>query len=224
MFSMFLKIMAKTRLKDFIEIEYTGRIQETNQIFDLTSEELAKKENIHNPQAQYGPKVICLGEKHILPALDRFLMDKEPNKTYKIELKAKDAFGIKNTKFIKIMSAETLRKQKINPFPGLQISVGGRFGIIRSVAGGRVTVDFNHPLTGKNIIYEIKINKIIEKDEDKLKSMLENELGLSDKEYELKIEDKKAKISLKSKVPQQSKDEFLKNAKKLISSLEASFT
>ena len=36
--------MVKTKLKDFIEVDYTGRIKDNNQIFDLTSEELAKKE------------------------------------------------------------------------------------------------------------------------------------------------------------------------------------
>ena len=215
--------MTKTKEKDFIEIDYIGKIKESNQIFDLTKEEIAKKENIHNPKSKYGPKIICLGEKQIIPALDKFLEDKELNKDYTMELKPEEAFGKKDAKLIKIVSTEILKKQKINPFPGLQINASGMFGTIRSVAGGRVTIDFNHPLAGKNIVYQIKINKIIDSDKIKLKSLLESMLGLTNKEYELNIENNKAKITLKPTIPPEIKDEFLKKVKGLIPSLETSF-
>lgn len=214
--------MEKTKEKDFVEIEYIGRIKESNQIFDLTDENLAKKEKINNPNTSYGPKVICLGEKQVLPALDKFLLDKEVGKEYSIELKPEEAFGKKDAKLMKIIPADTLRKQKINPFPGLQINASGVLGTIRNVAGGRITIDFNHPLAGKNVIYTLKINRIIEKDEEKLKSLLENLLGLTEKEYEFKIENKKAAILLKPNIPQEIKAEFIAKVKELILDLELS--
>ena len=36
--------MTKTKEKDFIEIDYIGRIKNTGQVFDLTDAEIAKKE------------------------------------------------------------------------------------------------------------------------------------------------------------------------------------
>ena len=38
--------MSSIKKDSFLEIEYIGRIKETNKIFDLTDENLAKKENI----------------------------------------------------------------------------------------------------------------------------------------------------------------------------------
>ena len=33
-------------------------------------------------------------------------------------------------------------------------------GIIKSATGGRVIVDFNHPLSSKDLAYNVKVNKI----------------------------------------------------------------
>ena len=216
--------MTKTKEKDFIEIDYIGRIKNTGQVFDLTDAEIAKKEKIYNEEFKYGPKIICLGENQILPSLDKQLIDKEIGRNYVIELKPEEAFGKKDYKLIKIIPSEILVKQKIQPFPGLQVNASGLMGIIRSVAGGRVTIDFNHPLADRNLVYEIKINRIVENDEEKLKSLLENMLGLTKEEYGVKIEENKATISLKPKIPEKAKEELISKAKKLIPSLEISFS
>ena len=212
--------MTKTKEKDFVEIEYTGRIKETNQIFDLTSEELAKKENIYNPKANYGPKVICLGEGNILKSLDGFLMEKETGVILKIELKPNEAFGHKNPDLIKIFSVNDFKDQKINPFPGLQINASGMFGTVRSVSGGRVTIDFNHPLAGKNLVYEIKINRIVSNNIEKADSLTKNLFELSKKDYALEIKENKAFIKFKVNIPEEAKKLFLKKANELIPSLE----
>ncbi len=216
--------MLKTKEKDFIEIDYVGRIKESNEIFDLTSKELAEKEHIHNPNAHYGPRIICLGENQILKAIDKFLVDKEIGKDYTLELKPEEAFGKKDINLSKIVPIETLRKQRINPFPGLQIEASGLLGTIRSVTGGRVTIDFNHPLAGKNLVYEIKINRVIEKDEEKLRSLIENMFNVSPEGYTFDVESNNAKIKFKQVIPTKAKEELKAKAKQLIPSLEITFT
>ena len=215
--------MAKTKEKDFVEIDYVGRIKESNQIFDLTDKALAKKNNIYNENAKYGSRIICLGENQILPTIDKFLIDKEVGENYTLELKPEDSFGKKDSNLIKIVPSDILKKQKINPFPGLQIHAGGLIGTIRSVAGGRVTIDFNHPLAGKNLVYDIKINNIVEKDYQKVKSLVENMLNLSDKEYFLEMEGNKAKVKLNVTIPNKAKEEVKEKVKKLLSNIDLSF-
>ncbi len=212
-------LMVKTKEKDFVEIDYIGKIKETGQIFDLTDKDLAKKNNIYNAKAKYGSRVICLGENQILPAIDKFLVDKEIGKNYSLELKAEESFGKKDPSLIKVMPSDILLKQKIRPFPGLQIHAEGLMGTIRSVTGGRVTIDFNHPLAGKNLLYELKIGKVVEKVEEKLKSLIENMLNLSNDEYVLLVEGIKAKVSLKVAIPILAKKEVIEKAKKLVPAL-----
>ena len=148
----------KLKKGDFIEIEYIGRIKDDNKVFDLTNEEVAKKEGIHHKDHIYKPVIICLGFNDIIKGLDEELIGKEPGK-YKIEINSEKAFGKKTYDLIKLVPNSIFNKENIRPFPGLQVNIENLIGTIRSVSGGRSLVDFNHPLAGKDIIYEIEIKK-----------------------------------------------------------------
>ena len=92
-----------------------------------------------------------------------------------------------------MMPLSVFKKQKLDPFPGLQVNIDGTFGVVRTCSGGRVLVDFNHPLSGREIIYEIDIKKIITNDEDKVKSIIK---GLVNKEVSCSVKEGKAVIDL----------------------------
>ena len=83
--------------KDFIEIEYTGIIKETSQVFETTNEKIAKENNLHDPNKKYKPKIICIGQEQILPSLEKELINKEVNKEYDIELTPEKTFGKKKS-------------------------------------------------------------------------------------------------------------------------------
>ena len=161
---------------DFIQIAFIGREKENNHIFDLTDEATAKKENAYNPEMKYGPRTICVGEHNIVPGLDDFLVGKE-TKTYTVELTPEQAFGKKNPKLIKMMPLSVFTKQKIKPFPGLQLNMDGHLVTIKTVSGGRVVVDFNHPVSGRDVVYEITVKKIITDDKEKITHLIESGFG-----------------------------------------------
>ncbi len=202
----------KIKAKDFVEIEYTGKIVDLNQAFDTTYEETAKKENIHNKNMDYGPVIVCIGEKHLLPGLDRKLEGKETGKEYKIRLLPEEGFGKKSAKLLKLVPAKVFKQQQIQPMPGLEINVDGNPGRIMSVSGGRIIVDFNHPLAGKELEYEIKVNKVEKDKKAKLMALLKIELNAKD----AKVEEKDGKISIKKEFPKQIEDEAKKRIKSLI--------
>lgn len=214
--------MTQIKKGDFIEIEFTGRTKETNKIFDLTSEELAKKENLYNPEYEYGPRIICIGQKHVIEGLDKALEEKNENQSFTLELKPEQAFGKKDPKLIKTVPTETLKKQNINPIPGLQINASGILGTIRTVTPGRTTIDFNHPLAGKSLIYEVKINKIITDTKEKLQGLISALLRLRKKDYSLELKEKIAEIKV-TNIPDQIKEEFKTKAKELIPDIEITF-
>lgn len=204
----------KLKKGDFIEIGYTGKVKETNEIFDLTSEEEAKKNKIYNPKAVYGPVIICLGEGDLIKGLDEQLIDREIG-SYTIEIPSEKAFGKKDPKLMKIVSTNIFKKQKIMPFPGLRLNLDGFIGTVRSVSGGRTILDLNHPLAGRNLVYEIKINRIITKAEEQLKGFVTLHLGKSVK-TELKNDEAIIFIDL----PEKIKKEFEKKIKDLIKNIK----
>ena len=144
--------MIVVKYHDFVEIEYTGRTKDDNSIFDTTEEKVAKENGVYDKHVSYSPVIVCIGQNNILKALDDQMIGKETGKEYVFEISSEEAFGKRDAKLIQLIPAKKFRQQKIQPFPGLQLNIDGIFGIVKTVSGGRILVDFNHPLAGKDIV------------------------------------------------------------------------
>ena len=86
---------------DFIQIEYTAKIKETNEIFDTTNEETSKKEHLHKEGEIYEPKLIVIGENWMLKPLDEAFQTMEPTKPATVEIPPDQAFGPRDPEKIK---------------------------------------------------------------------------------------------------------------------------
>ena len=200
---------------DFIEIEYLGTVKELNRVFDLTSEADAKKHNLFDPKQKYAPVIICVGQGDVVKGLDDFLEGKEL-KSYTVEIKPDDAFGRENPKLMKIIPASAFNSQQIKPMPGLHVNFGGISGVIKTVSSGRCIIDFNHPLSGYHLIYNIKILRKVEKTEEKISSIFRL-LFNDDKNYELK----EGKLTVKIELPEQMQKELEKKIKATVPEIKS---
>lgn len=170
---------------DFVEVEFSGIVAENNEVFDTSDEAIAKKNEIYNQQNRYGSVIICVGEGVMLAGLEARMAGLECGK-HKISLKPQEAFGNKDAKFIQMIPASKFKEQKIQPFPGLQLNIDGAIGTIKTAGGGRVLVDFNHPLAGKEIIYELNIKRIVTDKAEQIGALLEIGIGLKPNKVEVK--------------------------------------
>lgn len=151
---------------DFIEIEFTGKAN--NEIFDTTHKEEAKKIGI---EADVKPIVISVGNEMVLKGLDENLEGKEIGKQYSIKISPEKAFGSRNPSLIKTIPIRVFKEKNMNPVPGLTLQMDNYLAKILSVSGGRVIVDFNNPLAGKEIEYSFKILKKVEDVKEKINSL-----------------------------------------------------
>ena len=179
--------------KDFVEIDFTGIIKESDQIFDTTEKENAKKIGLKDIK----PLKICVGEGMLLRGFDEALEGKELNKQYQIELKPEQAFGPRKPNLIKLIPMSVFLERNIHPYQGLMLNMDGMVARISSVSGGRVITDFNSPLAGKTIIYEFKINRVLDKLEEKAKTISDFFTG---EEAEVKLEGKKVIFTFNKKI------------------------
>lgn len=200
--------MAVIKNHDFVEIEYTGIIKENNAVFDTTSKSIAKENGLNDENADYFPMIICIGENQALKGLEEQIVGKETGKEYRFEISFEKAFGRRYPNLIQLITANKFRQQKIQPIPGLRINVDGLFGVIKTVSGGRCLVDFNHPLAGRDLIYNVKINKIVDDVKEKVDSLIKSSFHIKDAQIEIKEDS--ATISLKGKVPNKAQEEFKK--------------
>jgi len=192
---------------DFVELDYTGHIKDSNEIFDTTVEKTAKEAQIFAQGANYKPVIICVGEGHILPGIDEFLIGKDVG-NHKVELGAEKAFGKKRADLVRMIPQKRFEEQKIQPMPGLRLNIDGAVGIIKSVSGGRIVVDFNHPLAGRDVFYDIKVNRLVSDKKEQVTALMRVLLGM--REPKVELNGKKAKVILPVELPKELLDALKK--------------
>lgn len=171
---------------DFIKIAYTGRFED-GQVFDTTSEELAKENGIFNPRGMYGGDVVIVGSGHTIRGLDEDFIGKEVGYTGKLDIPPEKAFGAHNPALVESISVTKVAAQlkDTRPYPGMEIEVDGRKGVVQKIIGRRLRVDFNHALSGRNVTYEYTIESKLEEPMEKAKGLMALYTGASNMDIEL---------------------------------------
>lgn len=188
---------------NFIKVDYTGKIKETEKVFDTTREDVAKKEDLFNPKTIYGPALVIVGYGKIVKGLDEELLKMKVGDKKTVEVESENGFGKRDPKLLKLIPLSEFKKQKIDPYPGMVLNMDNLSCRILSVNSGRVRVDFNHPLAGKTLVYDIEIKGNIVKDVEKVEALCEY---YGCKDVEVKIKDKEigviTKIDLNGQIKQ----------------------
>lgn len=186
---------------DFIKIEFVGRL-ESGEVFDLTDEDIAKKEDIYNKNLDYSPIPVIVGEGFVIEGLDEALQDMEVGEEKKVTIPPEKGFGKRNPNLVRTLSKNAFKRV---PKPGMVIATpSGARGRVQSISSGRVRVDFNNPLAGKNLKYEVKVNKKIKDDVKKVKSIfkffkLDPEVKTNDREINIELKKLNSELENKAK-------------------------
>ena len=185
--------------KDFVKLNYTGKVKETGDVFDTTYEDVAEEADIKNENKDYHPMILAVGSTQLLSKLHDEIKKMDVGEKQTVEIPCEEAFGKRDPSLIQLIPMKEFKKQNIKPFVGMPLSLDGQHGIVRTVDGGRVRVDFNHELAGKDIIYEIEIVDTIDDNVEKIKGLIEVYYGnpnIDLEKTEILIEDGVAKITL----------------------------
>jgi FKBP-type peptidyl-prolyl cis-trans isomerase 2 len=153
---------------DFIKIDYTQSVD--GQIMATTDKELATSNGIFDEEIQYGPHLIVVGAGQLVDGMEEDLLGKEIGYSGKIEIPPEKAFGIRDPKKVEIIPINKFKEEK--PVPGMRVGVENKVGVVTRIIGRKVSVDFNHPLADKSVVYDYKILESIEDQAEKLKSLI----------------------------------------------------
>jgi FKBP-type peptidyl-prolyl cis-trans isomerase 2 len=175
--------------KDFIEIEFTGKIKGGDTFDSNIKKDLEKAKIKGNPK----PLIFCLGEGMFLEGIDSFLIGKEKGE-YTIELSPEKAFGKRDAKLLQMIPMRIFHQHQINPIPGATFNFDGRLARIVTISGGRVMVDFNNPLAGKEVEYFVRILRKVDDKKEQVEALNDFffrknlDFEIKDKELILKVE------------------------------------
>jgi peptidylprolyl isomerase len=163
---------------DFLLIEYTVRVKDTGTIIDTTDLELAKRENVYDPNKLYGQTLIVLGKNWLNPYVEEEIAKMSENEEKEIEVPPEKAFGLRDPNKVKVFSLRDFQRRGYEINVGDTVEVGGMRGIVRQISGGRVVIDFNHPLAGKVIVYKVRVVKKLEDFQEKVRALASRHLNI----------------------------------------------
>lgn len=174
---------------DFIKVDYTEYVD--GQAIATTDKDIATEKGIFEEEIQYGPRLIVVGSGQVVSGFEEDLLGKEIGYSGKVEIPPEKAFGSHDPKKVEMIQANKFKENK--PVPGMRISMDGRMGVVTRLIGRKVSVDFNHPLADKTIIYDYKILENIEDQQEKLRSLIKTFARL---DLESKVEGDRAEITV----------------------------
>jgi len=199
--------------KDFVEIEFVGRNLTNNEVFD--SNILAEAKKINPNVSSTKPLVVCIGEGMVVKGFDESLEGKELNKKYSVKIGFEKAFGKRYPNLVRLIPIKMFLAQKVYPQPGMTLALDNNLVKIVSVSGGRVMVDFNNPLAGKEIEYDFIIKKILSDLKEKA-SALQKYLFGQEFEFEVVQNEKSKKLVFKDVKLAQLLDVFKDKFKEML--------
>lgn len=115
------------------------------------------------------PVLVTLGQNTFFPVIEKELVTMQPGETRNFTLTPEQAYGPHHEHLVQEIN-RTVFGDKLDPQPGmiLSLTVEGDNGpekvpaTVVSTSSDQVTIDYNHPLAGKQITYAVTLQSWIE--------------------------------------------------------------
>lgn len=135
---------------DKVKIEYEGKLEDGT-VFDSSK--------THGKPLEFE-----VGSGKVIKGFDDGILGMEKDEEKEIKIVSKDAYGDHNSELIKKVSRDKFPKEQ-EPKPGMMVMMGTPDGNqmpvkIVEVSDEEVTLDLNHPLAGKTLIFKVKVIEI----------------------------------------------------------------
>ena len=109
------------------------------------------------------PATFTVGDGSLPEGFERALFGLTAGSDEQLRIPAPDGFGEAREANVRFMPRAQFATN-VTPEPGLVVSFtspeGELPGVVKSIQGDLVVVDFNHPLAGKNLIFDVSILKV----------------------------------------------------------------
>lgn len=143
------------------------RQAEDGDLVKVVYDAMLEDKEVFESSEETGPLefIICAGT--VFPGIEAAVVGMKVGDTKIIKLPAKGAYGERDEELIQEIPRSTLSKE-ITPqagmIIGMQVERDGQSqqvpALITAVTDDKVTIDYNHPLAGKEIFYKITLESI----------------------------------------------------------------
>ena len=141
--------MSQVKQDDTVKVHYTGKLAD-GQVFDSSLER--------------EPIEFTMGQGQLIPGFEKGLLDMKVNEKKTINIPAEEAQGEPRPELIQEVEKRQL-PEEIKPEPGMGLvskSPDGREMnlVLTDVKEDTIVVDGNHPLAGKDLVFDLEVVEI----------------------------------------------------------------
>lgn len=130
---------------DTVEVHYTGRL-ENGEVFDSSRER--------------GPIKFTVGGQQVVPGFEDAVKGMEKGESRTVEIPPTEAYGERDERLVRQLPRAEVAVEDLKPGHVLQLQApdGQAFqGIVTDVSDAEVTLDFNHFLAGRTLVFELEL-------------------------------------------------------------------
>lgn len=162
---------------DVLRVTYTARVADTGLIIDTTDTEAASEADMVDVVGR-GPVPVVLGEGHLFEPVEEEIKHSTAGETIRVTVDPDEAFGHTDPTAYTNIDIDLIPEDKREH--GARLSHNGRTGFVESLNGEEAKLNFNHPLAGQAIEYELTVQERIEDRLERVRAVL-NLYGLGEK-------------------------------------------
>lgn len=141
--------MSPARIGDTVKVHYTGRLQD-GQVFDSSKERQ--------------PLQFTLGEEQVIQGFQDAVIGMTPGDSKTVTVESNNAYGPRREDLIAEVERNRI-PEHIDPQVGQQLQINQPNGeamvvTVTAVSESNVRLDGNHPLAGKDLVFDIELVEI----------------------------------------------------------------
>ena len=156
---------------DFVELDYTLRTTDDDDVIDTTHESVAEEAGIADEENRdFTPRTIIVGDGHVFESVDESLRGGEVGDSDSVTVSPEEGFGDYDPEEVQTVSADKIPED--DRYPGATVQIDRQQGHIETIIGGRARVNFNHPLAGEELEYDYEIASVVDDREQQAEGIL----------------------------------------------------
>jgi peptidylprolyl isomerase len=142
--------MIKVKKGDQVKVHYTGKFED-GKIFDSSTDR--------------EPLLFTIGEGNLISGFEKAVMDLEVGESKTVKIKAIEGYGLHQAGLVFEINKDKL-PENIAPQVGQELQLVQQDGrqvpaVITAISDSGVTIDANHPLAGRDLIFDIELIEVL---------------------------------------------------------------
>ncbi len=142
--------MAEAKQGDTVNVHYTGKLKD-GIVFDSSE--------------NHEPLQFTIGEGKVIPGFEKTVVGMNPGETRTTEISKEEAYGPYRDD-LQFSVEKSILPEGMNPEVGQYLQMhqndGQIFNVqVMAVTDDQITLDANHPLAGKDLVFDIQLVEIV---------------------------------------------------------------